>query len=201
MALTRIGHYTLRMIAILLALTTIAAAVETSPLEMPVRVYAMDAPIAYVFGQISAQTKFRFNFADDIESCRVSIFATGLTTRQVMNILIEANSLSYQQLGRSDTYTITGRRGVSCRKVRLSLARNFCINRDALDCEKSSTIEIADQVFQKWGINFAFADGFLDQPITVHIKNGSSEETETALKNSNVQFKQKAGVFLIGIQE
>jgi hypothetical protein len=201
MALTGIGHYTVRMIAILLALATISVAAETSPLKIPVRVYAMDAPIAYVFGQISAQTNLRFNFADDVESCRVSIFAAGLTAQQAMSTLIEANSLTYQQLGRSDTYTITGRRGFFCRKARLSVARNFCINRDSLDCEKSSTIEIADQLFQKWGINFAFADSFLDQPISVHIKNGSSEETEDALRNSKIQFKLREGVFLIGLKK
>lgn len=183
-------------VALLLASAVMAA--TSPPLERPARIYAVDAPLGYVFGQVAAQTKLRFNFADSVESCRVTVMADGLTTRQIMGLLLQANSFTYQQLGRSDTYTITGRKGRSCRKTSLHMVRNYCISRESLDCENSSAIGVTDLTFNRWGLGFVFTEGYVDAPMSAHIQKGTAEEVEMALNASKLPFRKVDGVFVVG---
>ncbi|MBI4424648.1 MAG: secretin and TonB N-terminal domain-containing protein, partial [Elusimicrobia bacterium] len=81
----------------------------SSPLETRVTVRVKDAPLATFLDTISAQAKVNFIITEGLTSKRVTAFLQNVTVREALQILLEIKGLTYQQIGRSNTYVVSPR--------------------------------------------------------------------------------------------
>jgi type IV pilus assembly protein PilQ len=80
-----------------------------SPLDARVSVRVKGAPLAAFLDTISAQTKINFIIAEGLETKKVTAFLQNVTVRDALQDLLEIKGLSYQQIGKSNTYIVTPR--------------------------------------------------------------------------------------------
>jgi len=85
------------------------ASTSTAPLDMRVTVRVKGAPLATFLDTISAQAKVNFIITEGLESKRVTAFLQNVTVREALQVLLEIKGLTYQQIGKSNTYVVTPR--------------------------------------------------------------------------------------------
>jgi type IV pilus secretin PilQ/predicted competence protein len=85
------------------------APVSLAPLDMRVTVRVKGAPLATFLDTISAQAKVNFIITEGLESKRVTAFLQNVTVREALQVLLEIKGLTYQQIGKSNTYVVTPR--------------------------------------------------------------------------------------------
>ena len=76
---------------------------------MRVTVRVKGAPLATFLDTISAQAKVNFIITEGLESKRVTAFLQNVTVREALQVLLEIKGLTYQQIGKSNTYVVTPR--------------------------------------------------------------------------------------------
>jgi type IV pilus secretin PilQ/predicted competence protein len=86
-----------------------APAVSVSPLDTRVTVRVKGAPLSTFLDTISAQAKVNFIITEGLEQKRVTAFLQNVTVREALQVLLEIKGLTYQQIGRSNTYVVTQR--------------------------------------------------------------------------------------------
>lgn len=86
-----------------------AAREALSPLETRVTVRVKGAPLATFLDTISAQAKINFIITEGLEARRVTAFLQNVTVREALQVLLEIKGLTYQQIGKSNTYVVTPR--------------------------------------------------------------------------------------------
>lgn len=80
-----------------------------NPLETRVSIRVKEAPLATFLDSISAQAKVNFIITEGLEQKRVTAFLQNVTVREALQILLEIKGLTYQQIGRSNTYVVSPR--------------------------------------------------------------------------------------------
>ena len=65
------------------------------------------APLATFLDTISAQAKVNFIITEGLEAERVTAFLQNVTVREALQVLLEIKGLTYQQIGKSNTYVVT----------------------------------------------------------------------------------------------
>jgi type II secretory pathway component GspD/PulD (secretin) len=85
------------------------ATMSTAPLDMRVTVRVKGAPLATFLDTISAQAKVNFIITEGLEQKRVTAFLQNVTVREALQVLLEIKGLTYQQIGKSNTYVVTQR--------------------------------------------------------------------------------------------
>lgn len=86
-----------------------AAVSTTAPLDTRVTVRVKGAPLATFLDTISAQAKVNFIITEGLEQKRVTAFLQNVTVREALQVLLEIKGLTYQQIGKSNTYVVTQR--------------------------------------------------------------------------------------------
>lgn len=86
-----------------------SVAASLAPLDMRVTVRVKGAPLATFLDTISAQAKVNFIITEGLESKRVTAFLQNVTVREALQVLLEIKGLTYQQIGKSNTYVVTPR--------------------------------------------------------------------------------------------
>ncbi len=86
-----------------------AAPASLAPLDMRVTVRVKGAPLATFLDTISAQAKVNFIITEGLESKLVTAFLQSVTVREALQVLLEIKGLTYQQIGKSNTYVVTPR--------------------------------------------------------------------------------------------
>ena len=86
-----------------------APAAPVSPLDTRVTVRVKGAPLATFLDTIAAQSKVNFIMTEGVETKRVTAFLQNVTVREALQVLLEIKGLTYQQIGRSNTYVVTPR--------------------------------------------------------------------------------------------
>lgn len=86
-----------------------AAERSVAPLDTRVTVRVKGAPLATFLDTISAQAKVNFIITEGLESKRVTAFLQNVTVREALQVLLEIKGLTYQQIGKSNTYVVTPR--------------------------------------------------------------------------------------------
>jgi type II secretory pathway component GspD/PulD (secretin) len=81
----------------------------TAPLDTRVTVRVKGAPLATFLDTISAQAKVNFIITEGLEQKRVTAFLQNVTVREALQVLLEIKGLTYQQIGKSNTYVVTQR--------------------------------------------------------------------------------------------
>ncbi|MCX5794978.1 MAG: hypothetical protein NTY77_05755 [Elusimicrobia bacterium] len=75
-------------------------------LDTLVTVRVKGVPIASFLDNISAQAKVNFIITEGVEDKQVTAFLQNVTAREALQVLLEIKGLTYQQLGRTNTYII-----------------------------------------------------------------------------------------------
>jgi type IV pilus secretin PilQ/predicted competence protein len=86
-----------------------SAVSATAPLDTRVTVRVKGAPLATFQDTISAQAKVNFIITEGLEQKRVTAFLQNVTVREALQVLLEIKGLTYQQIGKSNTYVVTQR--------------------------------------------------------------------------------------------
>ena len=78
------------------------------------------APLATFLDTISAQAKVNFIITEGLEDKRITAFLQNVTVREALQILLEIKGLTYQRIGKSNTYVVSPRaKGVPNRITRI----------------------------------------------------------------------------------
>ncbi|MBI5629464.1 MAG: hypothetical protein HY921_01125 [Elusimicrobia bacterium] len=82
---------------------------KVSPLDIRVSVRVKSAPLATFLDTIAAQARVNFIITEGLETKRVTAFLQNVTVREALQVLLEIKGLTYQQIGKSNTYVVTPR--------------------------------------------------------------------------------------------
>ena len=85
------------------------AAATVAPMDTRVTVRVHGAPLVTFLDTISAQAKINFIVTEGLESRRVTAILPNVTVREALQVLLEMKGLTYQQIGKSNTYIVTTR--------------------------------------------------------------------------------------------
>ncbi|MEK9146166.1 MAG: secretin N-terminal domain-containing protein, partial [Elusimicrobiota bacterium] len=98
-----------------------SAPVESGDLlETRIVVRVKSAPLAAFLDSISAQAKINFIITEGLEEKRITAFLQGVTVREALQILLEMKGLTYQRIGKSNTYVVSPRaKGTTNRITRI----------------------------------------------------------------------------------
>ena len=88
---------------------TLAAAAAVSLMETRVTVRVKGAPLATFLETISAQSKINFILAEGLDQKRITAYLQNVTVREALQVLLEIRGLSYQRIGKSNTYIVAPR--------------------------------------------------------------------------------------------
>ncbi|MFH2203924.1 MAG: secretin N-terminal domain-containing protein [Elusimicrobiota bacterium] len=95
-------------------------AAPTNPLDTRIVVRVKNAPLSTFLDTISAQAKVNFIITEGLEEKRVTAFLQNVSVREALQILLEIKGLTYQRIGRSNTYVVSPRaKGVPNRITRI----------------------------------------------------------------------------------
>ena len=82
---------------------------QSSPLDKKVTIRVNSVPIGTFLNSISAQTKINFIMGEEFSSKKISASLTNVTVREALDTLLRVQDLTYQRVGKSDSYVITRR--------------------------------------------------------------------------------------------
>jgi len=82
---------------------------EQSPLERRVTIRVNSVPIGTFLNSISAQTKINFIMGEEFSNKKISASLTSVTVKEALDTLLRVQDLTYQRVGKSDSYVITRR--------------------------------------------------------------------------------------------
>lgn len=127
------------------------------------------------YDEIARQAKIHFNFVPGFEHCVVTAFVRNLTVREALQLTLSIRGMTYQQAGRSDTYTIAPRGGTRvCPRLQPTRkAKGSCTATKglpiSLNCSDGSISAFAEIVFDQSHGSFFFGNGAENYPITTQL--------------------------------
>ncbi len=80
-----------------------------SPLDRKVTIRVNNVPIGTFLNSISAQSKTNFIMGEQFSNKKISASLTNVTVREALDTLLRVQGLTYQRIGKSDSYVITSR--------------------------------------------------------------------------------------------
>ena len=80
-----------------------------SPLDRKVTIRVNNVPIGTFLNSISAQSKINFIMGEEFAGKKISASLTNVTVREALDTLLRVQGLTYQRVGKSDSYVITNR--------------------------------------------------------------------------------------------
>ena len=80
-----------------------------SPLDRKVTIRVNNVPIGTFLNSISAQSKINFIMGEEFSGKKISASLTNVTVREALDTLLRVQGLTYQRVGKSDSYVITNR--------------------------------------------------------------------------------------------
>ncbi|ACC98133.1 Putatively involved in type II secretion system [Elusimicrobium minutum Pei191] len=80
-----------------------------SPLDRKVSIRVASVPIATFLNSISAQAKINFIMSEEFANKKVTASLNNITVREALDTLLRVQGLTYQRIGKSDSYVVTKR--------------------------------------------------------------------------------------------
>lgn len=165
-------------------------------LDSRISVSLVKGSLASFFDQVAAQSKLRFMLIGNFSRCKVTAFLRNVTARETLQLALQIKGLTYQQIGRSDTYVASPRspQPLCPRFPPAKPSTGSCSPTKAapiaLDCNDGPMSSFARIVSDQSDTSFFFADGAEDYPITAELK-GATRQTamEAVLKDGALAFK------------
>ncbi len=82
---------------------------DNTPLDRKVTIRVNNVPIGTFLNSISAQSKINFIMGEEFAGKKVSASLANVTVREALDTLLRVQGLTYQRIGKSDSYVITKR--------------------------------------------------------------------------------------------
>jgi len=80
-----------------------------TPLDAKVSVNLENAPLTAFLHAISAQTRISFILAEGLQERKITAYLRQISVREAMQILLQIRGLTYQRIGKTNTYVVTKR--------------------------------------------------------------------------------------------
>ena len=80
-----------------------------SPLDRKVSIRVSNVPISAFLNSITTQAQINFIMSEEFANKRVTASLTKVTVREALDTLLRVHGLSYQRIGKSDSYVVTKR--------------------------------------------------------------------------------------------
>lgn len=80
-----------------------------SPLERKVSIRVSNVPISAFLNSITTQAKINFIMSEEFANKKVTASLTRVTVREALDTLLRVHGLTYQRIGKSDSYVVTKR--------------------------------------------------------------------------------------------
>jgi hypothetical protein len=158
-----------------------------SPLDKRVTMRLKAASLRSYFAEVSRQTNLHFNIVPGLEQCVVSAFFRQLTAREALSALLTMKGVTYQQLGRSDTYTIAPRReGPIClRQEPIRKASGSCAVIKgvpiSLQCKDGPLSSFAEIVYDQSAASFFVGNGAENRPTDLQFSGAKLDDVMNTL--------------------
>ncbi len=81
----------------------------TSPLDRKVSIRVSNVPISAFLNSITTQAKINFIMSEEFANKKVTASLTKVTVREALDTLLRVHGLTYQRIGKSDSYVVTKR--------------------------------------------------------------------------------------------
>jgi hypothetical protein len=168
--------------------------IQHPPLDQRVSIRLKDASLQTFFEEISRQTKLEFILVQGLADCRVAAFLHGRTIREALQLLLETGNLTYQQLGRSNSYTVTSRHEIRlCPPGPRKPAGGRCFSKGApisLECKGAKLSEFAEILHDQSGASLMVWNDAINESIDVDLDKMNFETAlDGARKNKTLKIK------------
>jgi hypothetical protein len=166
------------------------------PLDNRLSIHLRDGSLEDFFVEVSRQTKLKFFLVQGVEECRIGAFLNDLSAREALQTVLEAGNISFQQIGRSDTYTITRRHRekLSCPTKPKAIAAGQCSAGSppiSIECKDGKLSEFAEHLHNQSGANLAVWNEALEFPLNINLSNVSlGKALKKIRKNSALDVRQ-----------
>ncbi len=81
----------------------------SSPLDRKVSIRVSNVPISIFLNSITTQAKINFIMSEEFANKKVTASLTRVTVREALDTLLRVHGLTYQRIGKSDSYVVTKR--------------------------------------------------------------------------------------------
>ena len=85
------------------------AAEQSSPLDRTVSIRVSNVPISAFLNSITTQARINFIMSDEFADKKVTASLTKVTVREALDTLLRVHGLTYQRIGKSESYVVTKR--------------------------------------------------------------------------------------------
>lgn len=202
------GLYLGPWLAAALLPSRLASAQPTHPLDNRVSVRLTKVSLGSFLEEIGQQAKLHFNILPGFEQCFVTALMRNVTSREALQAVLTVQGLTYQQLGRSDTYTIVPRtnKPLCPRAKPTPQAAGTCKATKgepiSLKCRKGSLLAFVEIVFEQSSANFFFPDGAEDFPLTARFKGAALDSAMKEIEDTaKVTRLATSGTFVISAKQ
>ena len=148
------------------------------PLDNRFSINLRDGSLEEFFVEVSSKTKLEFVLVQGIGDCRVGAFLNDVSVREALQIVLVAAKITYQQLGRSNSYTVVPRMGdrPMCPPKPKEIAKGKCITGSApisVDCKDGRLSEFAEDLHNQSGAGLVVWNEALEFPVNVNLSKAS----------------------------
>ncbi|WP_424244082.1 hypothetical protein Dip510_001273 [Elusimicrobium posterum] len=81
----------------------------SSPLDRKVTIRVANVPISTFLNSISAQAKINFIMGEEFANKKITASLTRVTVKEALDTLLRVQGLTYQRIGKSESYVVTKR--------------------------------------------------------------------------------------------
>ncbi|MCL2888106.1 MAG: hypothetical protein FWF35_02180 [Elusimicrobia bacterium] len=111
-----------------------------SPLDKKVTIRVANVPISTFLNSISAQAKINFIMGEEFANKKVTASLSNVTVREALDTLLRVQGLTYQRIGKSDSFVVTKRSSDSPNTVTKVYTLNYIsLNGDGAGGGRSAT--------------------------------------------------------------
>lgn len=82
---------------------------QSSPLDRTVSIRVSNVPISAFLNSITTQARINFIMSDEFANKKVTASLTKVTVREALDTLLRVHGLTYQRIGKSESYVVTKR--------------------------------------------------------------------------------------------
>ena len=82
---------------------------QASPLDRTVSIRVSNVPISAFLNSITTQARINFIMSEEFANKKVTASLTKVTVREALDTLLRVHGLTYQRIGKSESYVVTKR--------------------------------------------------------------------------------------------
>lgn len=166
------------------------------PLDNRVTLSIPDGTLRGFFEEVSRQTKLEFILVYGVGDCRVGAYLHDVSAREALQLSLLTGKLTYQQLGRSNSYTVVPRhmKNPGCPPMPKLVGAGQCRSGSrpiSLECSDGKLSSLVEQLQKQAEGNYLVWNGALDYPVSIKLNKVSLKKALKKLrKNKALDIQQ-----------